>query len=278
MLEPVADVQAALWGFDRLAPFNDHNVALLVPEGFERYVRILHPGSWLNGQQHVPIRWAEMAASTGCQAHALMQWVKIATPTFRDHEVCHPDEGTIPVAVSTPLLDLLAPHTGSAACWVCLWPGWGRDYYLRHVPLPTKSVDTGAREWDLFRAPLEEAFAPFLEDQTASLIWAADRSWWLTTCVDLDSTYIGGSARLIESVLAADKLEAWPAQPEDDVTWEADRLNSVENPIDDVRLRCSEDDRWSEDEKQYREYRKRSRWWKIGFKGGMPKDGCYYSK
>ena len=137
------------------------------------------------------------------------------------------------------------------------------------MPLPTESVDTGARDWDLFRAPLEEAFAPFLEDQTAGLIWAADRSWWLTTDIDLDSTYIGGSARLIESVLAADKLEAWPAQPEDDVTWEADRLNSVENPIDDVRLRCSAD------ENQRSE--RLIKWWRI-IRGGMPKDGCYYSK
>ena len=270
MLEPVADVRAALWGFDRLAPFNDYSVGSLVPRGFEHYVRILHPGSWLNGRQRVPIGWAEMAASTGCQAHALMQWVKFATPTFRGHEARRPDEGTIPVAVSTPLMDLLTPHTGFAACWVGLWQGWGRTWYVRHVPLPTKSVDTGGgREWDLFRAPLEEAFAPFLENQTASLIWAADRSWWLTTDIDLDSTYIGGSARLIESVLATDKLETWPAQPEDNITWDADRLNSVENPIDDIRLRCSSDENQCLESSM--------KWWK-NIRGGTPKGGWFRSR
>lgn len=52
-------------------------------------------------------------------------------------------------------------------------------------------------------------------EQTANLIWDADRSWWLTTDIDLNSSYIGGGEPLIEALLRSDKLETWPVASED---------------------------------------------------------------
>ena len=95
----------------------------------------------------------------------------------------------------------------------------------------TSVIDTwGGRTWDMFRAPLKMAFSPVFKrpslDRTANLIWAADRSWWLTNDIDLDTSYIGGNARLIDSLLASDDLEVWPVRPEDKVSYDSDRLNS----------------------------------------------------
>ena len=255
---------------------HQHRVCFLVPKGFERYARIFHPAWQLDGGQRMPIRWAAMAASTGSHVHALMQWRKIATPTLGGSEVVGPDEGTIPAAVSLPLLDLLSPHTGRDACWLGVWQGWGRRWkeYRIQTPQATKSIDAGrgpergvfhspawkwdvfgsslkivfshllkgvgltaktsaidtwgGRTYDMFRAPLKMAFSPVFKsgDQTANLIWAADRSWWLTNDIDLNTSYIGGNARLIDSLLASDDLEVWPARPEDKVSYDADRLNS----------------------------------------------------
>ena len=276
MLEPITDAQAALWGMKQLAASpHQHRVCSLVPRGFERYARIFHPAWQLDGGQCMPIRWAAMAASTGSHVHALMQWRKIATPTLGGSEVVAPDEGTIPAAVSLPMLDLLSSHTGRDACWLGVWQGWGRKWkeYRIQAPQATKSIDTGGgpergvfhspawkwdvfgsslkivfshllkgvgltaktsaidtwggRTYDMFRAPLKMAFSPVFKsvDQTANLIWAADRSWWLTNDIDLNTSYIGGNARLIDSLLASDDLEVWPARPEDEITLAADRLN-----------------------------------------------------
>ena len=226
MLEAVADVQAALWGFESLAPFDAYSVGSLVPQGFERYARILHPGWRIDGRQRLPVRWSEMAACTDSQPHALMQWNKIAVPNMGDAKVLAPDEGTIPAAVSSHLADILASQT-DCHCWLGVWVGYGWDY-SEHVPQPTRSVEvSGARDWDLFLAPMQAVFRPFFRSgQTANLIWSDDRSWWLTADIDLNSSYIGGSAPLIEALLGSDKLETWPAVPDDDVTWDSDEVNS----------------------------------------------------
>ena len=224
VLEAVSDVQAALWGFERLAPFNAYSVGSLVPQGFERYARILHPGWRIEERRRLPVRWSEMASCTESQSHALMQWKKIAAPNMGDAEVLAPDEGTIPVAVSSHLANILSLRT-DCRCWLGVWGGYGGGY-SEHVPQPTKSVDTGARHWDLFRAPLRAAFRPFFcWGYTANLIWSDDRGWWLTTDIDLNSSYIGGNASLIEALLGSDELETWPASPDDDITWDSDKIN-----------------------------------------------------
>ena len=46
------------------------------------------------------------------------------------------------------------------------------------------------------------------------------------TGIDLNTTYIGGPARLIEDLLAANHMEVWPAEPDDDITYKADTLNA----------------------------------------------------
>ena len=64
---------------------------------------------------------------------------------------------------------------------------------------------------------------------TANLIWCDDPSWWITTDIDLNTTYIGGDKKLIQEILDSSALEALLVSPDDDITIYSDKLNSVDD-------------------------------------------------
>ncbi len=59
-----------------------------------------------------------------------------------------------------------------------------------------------------------------------TLLWPADRAWFVASDPDQDSTYVGGSASLIESLLASPDLEAWPVEADDWVAIGSDEINA----------------------------------------------------
>lgn len=63
-----------------------------------------------------------------------------------------------------------------------------------------------------------------------TLIWPADRAWFVAGDVDLDSTYVGGSHDLIAAILAEPDLEAWPVDLADSVVVGSDTLNQSSCP------------------------------------------------
>ena len=154
-----------------------------------------------------------MAGITGHRAHALMQWQSIAGPGVEA-----PDQGKLPAAVSLPLRTILASHTDCRGVWLAVWQGYGWDYKTWFRSLDSSKPASGSG--NLFRAPLDLMELPFYEGvkQTANMVWSDDRSWCLASEIDLNTTYIGGPAPLIEALLAADDLEVWPVQLDDDVT------------------------------------------------------------
>lgn len=60
-----------------------------------------------------------------------------------------------------------------------------------------------------------------------NLIWPGDHSWLVASEVDFDSTLIGGSAELIQSIVDSPKLEAWHVEPTDSLAADADKINVV---------------------------------------------------
>lgn len=54
-----------------------------------------------------------------------------------------------------------------------------------------------------------------LAPTSPSLIWPADRSWFLASEIDFDSTLVGGTKDLADAILASEELEAWPIDPLD---------------------------------------------------------------
>ena len=154
-----------------------------------------------------------------------MQWKNIYDPGKLLYTVFDPIVGSIPYQVSHPLRRLLY-STDEDRCFFGFWQGYGSNY-RSYVP-PTLSIDTGAqREYDLYIGLVTMLDMPFLQygSETASVIWAYDRSWWLTNDIDLDTTYIGGSKQLVDSFLKCDELEVWEVDPAHDITELADRLN-----------------------------------------------------
>lgn len=95
--------------------------------------------------------------------------------------------------------------------------------------------DTG-REYILFQAGIAaftqtqwQQAAPWGNDlispNSPSILWPADRAWFLATEIDYDSTLVGGSAELIRDIIATPGLEAM-VLPEHPVLHEhGDRIN-----------------------------------------------------
>ncbi|MBO0980276.1 hypothetical protein [Microbacterium sp. SD291] len=72
--------------------------------------------------------------------------------------------------------------------------------------------------------PMEQhGFAP--QAQHPSLIWPADRAWVMVSEIDFDSTIVAGSADLIRTLCADDRLEALPLAEGSSLTWDSDEVN-----------------------------------------------------
>ena len=150
-------------------------------------------------------------------------------------------------------------------CFFAIWEGFGglpnfireapafeipaRRFYLFEAPVQTieQSLYTGAGYDDIdggFMVMISEGeiTTPSPEEikealrassepempiayQSANLWWPADRAWCVHTEIDLNTTYVAGSQRLIDAVLASEKLEAYQLEPTDEL------VNDAVNPI-----------------------------------------------
>lgn len=217
------DASAAAWIATALAPAVPRVVTSLVPRGFAAYARVLHPAVRYEGDDDVEVTWAAVARHNGRTAHGLMQWAAVTgswdfVADLDQPEVWNdaPAEGHLPVAVAARLAAVLARHTAAADdCW----------FGLAADAAPDLAGDAAHL---LVRGPLTLAVANFVPEpaeQGPSLWWPADRAWCVVTDPALTSTYVGGTAAAVADVLAADGIEAWPAEPADPVTPDSDPVN-----------------------------------------------------
>jgi hypothetical protein len=260
-LEPISDVSAGDWIAERLrGPLG--TVGSVVPRGFAAYARVLHPVELGDGRA---LTWAQVCQLTGRVQHALMQWAAIATPTAEADVATASsglwDGGDVQVGRLAPsalsaLIDILAPATGGQDCYHALWEGWGwvdgegvkvfsisDDGRIELAPAPEPGVSAEVwalprlhlpnRDYLLFRGPLQAALdmgwqgSPSgFEPQSPSMLWPASHSWCVSTEIDFDSTLVGGPEDLISAMLNAPGLDAWPVEPDDDLTAFADLPNS----------------------------------------------------
>jgi hypothetical protein len=111
-----------------------------------------------------------------------------------------------------------------------MWDGWGWDTAMAaalpgEIPMPIPDpvppevrqgprVRLGGRDYLLYTGPIDAALAfAGTPGQTPNLWWPADRAWCVATDVDLCWSYVGGSAALVNELLAYPALEALPAFP-----------------------------------------------------------------
>lgn len=222
------------WIAEHRRQFDDYAVGSLVPVVFEAYARILHP-AWARSERNgTPVRWDAVAAWSGRTIHALAQWQALSDPAMAVDSVrpfdTPPDtDGLDPDGLAT-LADVLTSHTRTPDdCFIGVWEGYGwaveswagldvldlenRAYLVRRGPLAL-ALDIG---W----APLPETHLT----EPPNIVWPADRSWFVASDTDLDATYLGGSAALVEALVEHPGLEVWPVAATDLVTFDSDRIN-----------------------------------------------------
>lgn len=210
-----------------------------------------------------PATWASIAAALGTEAHPGMQWDAITRGTHDSTwidgwEVDPPRTGDL----APESLALLAGLLPDGACTVGVWAGWGglhggvRVTFAREGSGVAPSTSTGpfgvdpaitratsegpllelpGREYVLLAGRVEElrdvgwAAAAGLGEpgstEPVNLIWPDDRSWFVATEIDYDSTIVGGSEQLISAVLSADGLEAARVEVDTDLSSAGDTRN-----------------------------------------------------
>jgi hypothetical protein len=102
----------------------------------------------------------------------------------------------------------------------------GRDYILFEGPLRA-ATEMGWPSGALLSAtyPELDVDPDWFQPQSPNLFWPADRTWCVATEIDLDSTYVGGSQALVESLLQDARFEAWPADLDDPIDAASDTIN-----------------------------------------------------
>jgi hypothetical protein len=213
-----------------------------------------HVGGILNRSVHSLVQWHALVGSADPFNLHGSEW---------DGE--DPPRGDFPANQSETLRQILTGHTnGSAHCFFGLWTGWqwveagnirinakylgkgdrGRAYVRASqnadaARVAFSSIDLNhphlrllGRDYLVLVGPLSASAQIGDPDglngftrHSPNLIWPADRSWFVSSEIDFDSTLVGGSGDLIDDILNAKELEAWSIRSGDLLTYEADHLN-----------------------------------------------------
>ncbi|TRW44944.1 hypothetical protein [Georgenia yuyongxinii] len=250
----VDDLTPAAWLTDRLTG-GWGRVTGVAPHGYPAYARVLHPVARDDGDGYVT--WAQVAEVTGRRVHPTVQWHALIgsdDPYAHSSELWdggEPPAGNLPLPALEALVDLLTGYTTTAEdCYFAMWEGWGshngastritltdgEGSTVEQMPAlypPAPALELPGREYRVFRGPLgamtelaqyDGAALPWT--QSPSLFWPADRAWCVATEIDFDSTLVAGTAQVIDAVLAAAGLEAFPVEPSDSLQSDADQVNS----------------------------------------------------
>ena len=262
-LAPVTDVRAGAWIAARLCGSVVASAASS-RQGSPADARVLHPAaderdrlaSWaqvcqLTGRiAHPLMQWHTISTAPPTDSPAgAVSWPG-----------SDPKVGNLPPAMLASVLEVLAGFTADPGdCYHAVWEGWGWRHGdgtigtffpsdssdpRRFCPpqpappgLPQEVLDGPRlshphRDYLLFHGPLRAALsighqvtADWRLPQSPSLLWPADKSWLLATEIDFDSTLVGGSTQLVQELLQATPLEAWPVGIGDDLTIDGDRIN-----------------------------------------------------
>ena len=202
-----------------------------LPDVFERYARILHPAyvreETPQGIVHRLVTWSELARWSGkplttetCIDDLFLRsdglsWSERGAP---------PTQGRLDPQCLRRLVNILAPAPDTAEdVWFLVWGGLGRGL-LGYIPRGYAEIEVNpswrgtGRTYLLFHGAL---FASAEKDEgnqhgvpirpmpkPPSFWWPMDRRWFVSTDIESYSTYVGGSATLVDRLLEDDVLEA----------------------------------------------------------------------
>ena len=199
--------------------------AAVVPCGFVKYLRLLHPAYLSDNQE---ISWSEVAKQTGRTPHSQMQWHRIIN--CRDsgqssHDLTAPQIGYLPERQATVLVEILSKHTRTPEeCFFAIWDGWGYSQ-LDKFENQTASFQLWERRYYLATGSISAYLAGVSVGMPPSIWWPRDRSWCAATDIDLMWTYVGGTKSCIDAVIVDGRLEVWEAVLDDRIDIHGDDIN-----------------------------------------------------
>ncbi len=215
------------WITHALGSPHDNIVASWVPAGFAAYARVLHEVDGYDSPSPV-VRWGDVARWSGIVLGPATQWIDVALPETVPSEVPPwrnqgPREGWLSRVDTAALAAVLDPSE-CARCFFGVWSGYGhlidvRGSLLKDVPLPARyalqpTLELPWREYQLYEgtpAGATSFIAAGGRFQSASIWWAADRSWFVASEIDLAVTYVGASRDIIDRLLEDPRLETTPS-------------------------------------------------------------------
>ncbi len=214
-----------------------HALHRIVPTGFEKYVRIFHPGwrwpeskekpeqgefdgSTYSSTEMRPVSWSELASRAGAEPNGTMQW-HAPEPNYDDPkpgETAPPLEGILPVQVLDALMQILTSHSRVDQDCICVfWEGFGS--IERHfAERGARIVGLGQQGHFLMKASLSDVWVTWrsilaskdmVEKITPQAIWPVSKDWILATPFDNPSSFFGGPSVIAEHILAAKEVEAF---------------------------------------------------------------------
>jgi hypothetical protein len=218
-------------------------VSLQVRQFFEAYARVFHRPHDTEGN---PVTWAEVARRLGSAAHAAMQWHQLvgSSDSYAQNgsrwEGRNPELGEMEIEELDHLCRALVEHTVDPEhCFFGI--GWiSHSHFLKRLPRrdreqPLLHLPHG-REHTILEGPLAAIDQIYWDEdesfwsgrrEAPSLIWPADRSWYVTTEVDFDTTLVGGSRELVDGLVATPHLEVAEVEPDTSLAAFSDQLNPV---------------------------------------------------
>lgn len=254
-ITPLDDHSAALWVQQGLLPLQREiglRVGNLVPQGFEAYARVFHPASRYiaDRQANEPVRWSEIASWTGRTAHPAMQFHSILghpeNPHAKPEWGAEPSYGSLDANLVDIVVEALTrftskPDTCLFCIWEGAWPGYGAAFaYL--APLGNATPQQIAREPDVPERvrtpePLKIGLFDYLLFtsslavipeivESPSFWWPQDRAWCVATDIDMTSTFVGGTAECIASLIDHPNLEAMTIGIDVRIDVEGDTINT----------------------------------------------------
>lgn len=247
----ITDISVGAWIASELRG-NPGSVTDMVPDRFDSYVRIFHPAETRDGTL---VTWAEVATTLGETMHPRRQWHVLVgsldADTFEGSRWngMPPNRGDLRREVLQSLCGILGRHTSDPGhCFFGIWDGWTwttsrsepKDEAALDVPqrsfrsfdqVKVPRLELPGREYVLVTGPVSAAAQIREPDDhsdgglaptSPNLMWPADRAWFLASDIDIDSTLVGGSATLIEAIIEANEIEAWPIGRHDSLAADAD--------------------------------------------------------
>lgn len=213
------------WITDAVHPF-EYDVASCVPPVFEAYARVFHPAY----RTDLAVAWKAVAQANNRISHPAMEWGSLvgswhlkSQPGLWDRP---PDIGELPVPTTDALRRILRQFLQGAGVAYALWNG-----YAGMAIANASLINLPNRPMYVIDGSIDDATEPFgIPGRTANLWWAGERQWCVATDIDLMTTYVGGSAPCIQSILRSAALEALPVSSDQGITWETDTINPLPDP------------------------------------------------